>query len=277
VSAFVIPAASFIVEDLSKLTSPGATKNQPQNVDIIKKIVNRQGDDSVSLVELESLGLQEEDKKRYEEGGFVPVTSDFDYSALDQYSEFTAKTKFFSSVHAASAGGPVNMRLSGAKGRLQQQNKEEANIIRLLAYTSNASVILHYGDEVDGFDSKSNKMNWDSAEGSGPTYEFTKALSTAQKSLVDSQEDPKYTYPGYKGDSPHIYIFVRSGKYYGLANFGSAEATIDFQRDLDIQPFSSTIVVATPNAGFTEQDMKEHQRENIVLPARSAVLLRKAD
>jgi len=94
VDAFVIPAASYLVEDYERLKDQSATMNHPDNIGVVKAILKKQSNEPSSFVEVKS--LTPEDASKYLENGVVPLSTNFDVSTtLDQYTRVAAKISFF--------------------------------------------------------------------------------------------------------------------------------------------------------------------------------------
>jgi len=90
VDAFVIKDASYLVEDLSRLNDPSAIRNQPENAEVIKKLVNRQHDQPMSIAEVVQIDAGGSDK--YLENGIIPS---FRELSFDVYSPTLMKVQFF--------------------------------------------------------------------------------------------------------------------------------------------------------------------------------------
>jgi hypothetical protein len=94
----MISAASYLVEDLERLDDPKATMNNPENLEVLKKILNRIPSDPHSIVEVK--GLSPSDVEKYEENGLVPLSSSANINdAIDQYATASQIAGFFKRVH----------------------------------------------------------------------------------------------------------------------------------------------------------------------------------
>jgi len=129
------------------------------------------------------------------------------------------------------------------------QNREETDIYKLLAYTSNASVILHYGDELNAFDSRSNKVDWDNTNSSNEGVAYVKSLNELRKTFDDGTEDDKkgFDYPTIVAD-PNVFAFIRSAKYIGIVNFGHNEVTVALSDLFENHHYvKAKVLITTPN------------------------------
>jgi len=269
VDAFVIQDASYLVEDLSRLNDPTAVLNQPQNAEVIKKLVNRQHDQPLSIAEV--VLLDDEGADEYLENGIIPSLPNRDMQ-LDAYSTPAFKVKFFKELQGRTR--PF-LRLSGSRHRLSAQDRKETDIFKLLAYSSNASVILHYGDELNTFDSRSNKVDWDSTNSSNEGFAYVKNLNELRKTFDDGTEDEKKGF-SYPVTEPNIFAFIRSAKYIGIVNFGNNEATITLSDLFENQDVKAKVLITTPNiADKYPPDTADFTA--VELAGKSGILLEKTE
>jgi len=97
VDGFLISDASYLVENLNQLNNANATINQPENLDVLKQILNKRPNDIANLVEVKDLSA--DDIAKYAENGIVALPVQ---TIADQIGQSTTAEKImevFQGIH----------------------------------------------------------------------------------------------------------------------------------------------------------------------------------